>query len=178
MRLVEYDQAFMFAYSQRERSHAHRNYEDDVPHEVKLRRLQEVIETFHSTLKTKTQQYVGSIQCVLVTGKSHRSSERLTGRCDDFRKVNFDLIELPTYHPDQPLHDGMSNDNVNDSIRISSASHVSSSSQARRHPRIGDYVAVKVTSSTSLSLQGIPHGITTLKDFYRFHPFNKLQLRN
>ena len=36
---VKYDQAFLFAYSLRERTHAHRRMSDDVPEEVKKHRL-------------------------------------------------------------------------------------------------------------------------------------------
>ena len=43
---VKYDQAFLFAYSMRERTHAHRRLEDDVPEEVKKVRLQRMIEVF------------------------------------------------------------------------------------------------------------------------------------
>lgn len=42
LREVQYDQAFMFAYSKRDRTHAAYKYEDDVPEDVKLQRLQEV----------------------------------------------------------------------------------------------------------------------------------------
>jgi tRNA A37 methylthiotransferase MiaB len=47
MKLVGYQQAFMFAYSQREKTYAHRHLPDDVPNDVKVRRLREVIDTFH-----------------------------------------------------------------------------------------------------------------------------------
>ncbi len=38
--------AFLFAYSMREKTHAHRNYVDDVPEEVKQERLKKMIDTF------------------------------------------------------------------------------------------------------------------------------------
>jgi tRNA-N(6)-(isopentenyl)adenosine-37 thiotransferase enzyme MiaB len=43
---VKYDHAYMFAYSQREKTHAHHKFEDNVPQETKSRRLQEVIATY------------------------------------------------------------------------------------------------------------------------------------
>ncbi len=43
---VQYDMAFLFAYSMREKTHAHRRMQDNVPEEVKKRRLIEMIETF------------------------------------------------------------------------------------------------------------------------------------
>ena len=54
MEQVCYDQAFMFAYSQREKTHAHRTMSDDVPPDVKARRLQQIVDTFHvSSARTR-----------------------------------------------------------------------------------------------------------------------------
>ena len=47
---TQYEQAFMFAYSLRERTHAARHLHDDVPEAVKQRRLQEVIATFRYSM--------------------------------------------------------------------------------------------------------------------------------
>ncbi|KAJ0451700.1 putative tRNA-2-methylthio-N(6)-dimethylallyladenosine synthase [Helianthus annuus] len=49
VRAVGYDMAYMFAYSMREKTHAHRNYTDNVPEEVKQRRLTELIEAFRES---------------------------------------------------------------------------------------------------------------------------------
>eukprot|EP01026_Neomeris_dumetosa_P067142 TRINITY_DN6537_c0_g1_i2.p1 TRINITY_DN6537_c0_g1~~TRINITY_DN6537_c0_g1_i2.p1 ORF type:complete len:500 (+),score=64.52 TRINITY_DN6537_c0_g1_i2:58-1557(+) len=57
MEKIGYDQAFMFAYSEREKTYASRKMEDDVLPEVKKRRLQEVIDTFK--LKQKDLQEKG-----------------------------------------------------------------------------------------------------------------------
>jgi tRNA A37 methylthiotransferase MiaB len=43
---VQYDMAFLFAYSMREKTHAHRRMQDNVPEDVKKRRLIEMIDTF------------------------------------------------------------------------------------------------------------------------------------
>ena len=47
--LVEYDLAFLFAYSMRERTHAHRRMQDSVPEDVKKARLIRMIELFKDT---------------------------------------------------------------------------------------------------------------------------------
>jgi hypothetical protein len=65
---VKYDHAFMFAYSLREKTHAHRKLSDDVSHEVKQRRLREVIDTFYSLAREKNQLEVGKTHLVLVEG--------------------------------------------------------------------------------------------------------------
>ena len=89
MRRVEYDQAFMFAYSTRERTHAHRKLQDDVPEHVKQQRLKEVIQTFNDVAKTKAQKTVGSIELALVQGPSKRSNEQFTGRIDSNKSVSY-----------------------------------------------------------------------------------------
>ena len=47
---VKYDQAFLFAYSMREKTHAHRRYTDDVPEEVKKDRLKRMVNHFEKDL--------------------------------------------------------------------------------------------------------------------------------
>jgi tRNA A37 methylthiotransferase MiaB len=43
---VKYDLAFLFAYSMREKTHAHRRFQDDVPEDIKQARLRRMIDTF------------------------------------------------------------------------------------------------------------------------------------
>ena len=52
---VGYDTAYLFAYSERGKTAAARKLPDDVPEDVKLRRLDELISTFRSTLAAKSQ---------------------------------------------------------------------------------------------------------------------------
>jgi tRNA-2-methylthio-N6-dimethylallyladenosine synthase len=89
LKLVKFDFAFMFAYSLREKTHAHRAMVDDVPAEVKNRRLREVIETFHAVLGEKVQCEVGKTKDVLVEGVSKRSQDELVGRSDGNQRVVF-----------------------------------------------------------------------------------------
>jgi MiaB/RimO family radical SAM methylthiotransferase len=75
MEMIRYDQAFMFAYSMREKTHAHRTMQDDVPAEIKQRRLLEVIEVFQRNVHQKNQECeVGKLRLVLMEGESKRSS--------------------------------------------------------------------------------------------------------
>lgn len=64
MRKAQYDQAFMFAYSEREKTHAARHLEDDVPAEVKSRRLQEIIAVFREGQLKQFQAEVGRTHLV------------------------------------------------------------------------------------------------------------------
>jgi tRNA-2-methylthio-N6-dimethylallyladenosine synthase len=80
MDIVKYDFAYMFKYSERPKTLAERRYDDDVPDEVKGRRLNEVIDKqlAHSLASHKRQ--IGKTVKVLVEGKSKRSDQYMCGR--------------------------------------------------------------------------------------------------
>lgn len=80
MEAVKYDFGYMFAYSERPKTLAERKYKDDVPAEVKSRRLSEIValQLEHSAMRTK--QGVGKVHKVLVEGVSKKSKEQLFGR--------------------------------------------------------------------------------------------------
>ena len=80
MRDVQYDMAFMFKYSERPKTLAARKYADDVPEEVKGRRLAEVIDLQREMSGLRMQGYVGQEHEVLIEGTSKRSPEHLHGR--------------------------------------------------------------------------------------------------
>lgn len=80
MRLSNYDFAYMFRYSERPKTLAERKYADDIPEEVKLRRLNEVIELQNQLSLESNQRDVGKVHRVLVEGRSKRSEEQLSGR--------------------------------------------------------------------------------------------------
>ena len=87
---VEYDLAYMFAYSERGRTLAQRKYDDDVPEEVKNRRLSEIIEQQMDIQEKLNKQEIGRRHLVLVEGTSKRSDEQLCGRTDTNKMVVFD----------------------------------------------------------------------------------------
>ncbi|KAJ2355554.1 hypothetical protein GGF43_002619 [Coemansia sp. RSA 2618] len=93
MREVGFDMAFMFAYSMRERTHAHRKFQDDVPQDVKTRRLQEIIEAFHTTARERNQRFVGTQGLVLYEGLTRRHA-RPFGSDDYGHKVFLDGAKL------------------------------------------------------------------------------------
>ncbi|KAL9648543.1 hypothetical protein ABK040_012657 [Willaertia magna] len=85
---VKYDQAFLFAYSLREKTHAHRNLVDDVPTEVKNRRLSEIIDAYRKNLLGQFEKEVGTMQLVLIDDSSRRNPEEYwTGRTDNNKRV-------------------------------------------------------------------------------------------
>ncbi|KAK9904127.1 hypothetical protein WJX75_005094 [Coccomyxa subellipsoidea] len=73
LRSVGYDQAFLFAYSKREKTHAARHLQDDVPQNVKMRRLNEAINLYKEVLAARNQAEVSSRHLVLIEGLSSTS---------------------------------------------------------------------------------------------------------
>ena len=80
MEWAEYDFSYMFAYSERPKTMAERKFKDDVPEEVKKRRLQEVIELQQKLWAVKTRSHVGKVQRVLVEHTSKKSEDMWMGR--------------------------------------------------------------------------------------------------
>lgn len=80
MKYVKYDYGFMFAYSERPGTLAERKFEDDVPAEIKKRRLSEIIALQREHCQERTEQHLGKIQEVLVEGTSKKSDEYWMGR--------------------------------------------------------------------------------------------------
>lgn len=87
---VRYDLAYMFAYSERERTLAHRKFEDDVPEKTKKRRLTEIITQQMDIQEELNREEIGRRHLVLVEGTSKRSDEQLCGRTDTNKMVVFD----------------------------------------------------------------------------------------
>ncbi len=94
MKEVEYDLAYMFAYSERERTLAYRKFEDDVPEEVKKRRLTEIINQQMEIQKQRNMLELGNRHLVLVEGTSKRSDEQMSGRSDTNKIVIFDRMDF------------------------------------------------------------------------------------
>ena len=109
-----YDSAFMFKYSERPGTHASKYLPDDVPEEVKIRRLNEIIALQNRLSAEANARCVGKTYEVLVEGVSKRSRDQLFGRTEQNRVVVFD----------------------------------------RGTHRVGDFVMVKVTESSSATLKG------------------------
>lgn len=80
MKEVEFQFAYMYKYSERPKTLAQRKFEDDVPDEVKSKRLTEVIELQNSHSLKLHQEQVGRTVKVLIEGVSKRSDEELFGR--------------------------------------------------------------------------------------------------
>ncbi len=80
MREVGYDSAFMFKYSERPGTYASKHLPDDVPEEVKIRRLNEIIALQNELSAEANRKCIGQQYEVLIEGVSKRSRDELFGR--------------------------------------------------------------------------------------------------
>lgn len=90
LRTVGFDQAFTYKYSRREQTYAGLHLSDDVPEDVKSRRLAEVVETFQLTAAVRNSLIeVGKLHVVLVEGSASSGPEQWTGRTDTNKRMVF-----------------------------------------------------------------------------------------
>jgi len=99
MKEVEYEFAYMFKYSERPKTLAERKYEDNVPEEVKQKRLEEIIQIQSASSLKRNKASLGKTFKVLVEGVSKKSDEKLFGRNSQNAVIVFDRgdIEPKTY---------------------------------------------------------------------------------
>jgi len=149
--VVGYDMAFMFKYSERPKTLAARKYTDDVPEEVKGRRLQEVIDLQKQKSADRLLSYVGQVHVVLIEGVSKRSAEHMYGRNTQNsvvivqRKVEGCRFAEPR---GERLKQGWG-------LKSTSAPIANGQSTTDNHDlQPGDFVRVRITSATPGSLQG------------------------
>ena len=80
MDIVAFDFAYMFKYSERPKTLAERKFEDDVPEDVKSKRLTEIIEKQLGYSLASNKERIGKMEKVLIEGISKRSEEHMSGR--------------------------------------------------------------------------------------------------
>ena len=89
---VCFEQVFMFIYSRRVGTRADK-MENQVPEEIKHERFNKLKELVESQIEINNKKYIGTIQKVLVEGKSKTNDKILTGRTDTNKVVNFEGSE-------------------------------------------------------------------------------------
>ena len=89
MRWVGYDFAYMFKYSERENTYAHRKLADDIDDATKTRRLEEIIALQQQLSEASNRNDVGKTFEVLIEGTSKRSKAHLFGRNSQNKVVVF-----------------------------------------------------------------------------------------
>lgn len=125
MREVGFDAAFMFKYSERPGTYASEKLKDDVPDDIKTKRLQEIIDLQNQLSAESNLRDVGKTFEVLVEGYSKRSKDRMFGRTPQNKVVVFDKLDS----------------------------------------KIGEYVQVKILSSSSATLLGERTGKIAFQNF-------------
>ena len=86
---VRFEQVFMFIYSIREGTPGAK-MENQIPDEIKHKRFDRLKELVESQVEENNQKYVGTVQRVLVEGKSKNNSNMLTGRTESNKVVIFE----------------------------------------------------------------------------------------
>jgi tRNA-2-methylthio-N6-dimethylallyladenosine synthase len=96
MRFSGYEFSYMFIYSERPGTLAAKRYTDDVPEDVKKRRLEEIVAMQNALSLESNQRDLGKTFNVLIEGNSKRSSEHWMGRNSQNKVIIFkkDLNEL------------------------------------------------------------------------------------
>jgi tRNA-2-methylthio-N6-dimethylallyladenosine synthase len=89
MDLVKYDYAYMFFYSERPGTLAEKKFADDVPLDIKKRRLNEIIQRQTEHALERNKKDVGKVHKVLIEGTSKRSEDFLQGRNSAYKVVIF-----------------------------------------------------------------------------------------
>ena len=93
IKYVKYDYGFMFSYSERPGTLAGRKMEDDVPFDIKKRRLQEVIDTQRAIGHEQLKKHLGKIEEVLIETTSKKSDTHWAGR-----NTQSNMIVFPKEH--------------------------------------------------------------------------------
>jgi tRNA-2-methylthio-N6-dimethylallyladenosine synthase len=94
---ANYSMSYMFYYSERPGTLAARKYEDDIPLEVKKRRLQEIIRLQTQVSFAHNRQDIGKTFKVLIEGDSRKSDQQFKGRNSQNKMLVFD--KAPGYQP-------------------------------------------------------------------------------
>ncbi|WP_312390421.1 tRNA (N6-isopentenyl adenosine(37)-C2)-methylthiotransferase MiaB [Chryseobacterium sp.] len=93
MKEVEYDYGYMFAYSERPGTPAHKKMEDNIPADVKQRRLAEVIALQGELSRKRMAGYVGRVHQILIEGISKKNKNQWKGRNSQNAVCVFDMAE-------------------------------------------------------------------------------------
>ena len=89
MQLAQYDYAYMYFYSERPGTLAEKRYEDDVPLDVKKRRLQEIVDVQWHLSNESNKKELGNTYEVLIEGNSKKSDQEWMGRTSQNKVVVF-----------------------------------------------------------------------------------------
>jgi tRNA-2-methylthio-N6-dimethylallyladenosine synthase len=92
---VAYDAAFTFVFSPRRGTEAAKLTEHEVPHPIKVQRMERLLEVVQRRARERAQRFVGRTLDVLVEGSSRTDPDRLRGRTRHNKVVNFSGLASP-----------------------------------------------------------------------------------
>jgi len=95
MQAAQYDYSYMYFYSERPGTLAAKRYEDDIPEEVKKRRLQEIVDVQWTLSNESNKRDVGKCFEVLIEGDSKKSEAEWMGRTSQNKVVVFPKLNHP-----------------------------------------------------------------------------------
>ncbi|CAB3230251.1 unnamed protein product [Arctia plantaginis] len=95
MEMVDYNIAFLFPYSMREKTTAYRRYKDDVPDHIKKYRHNRMIDIYKRKCQLLNEAEIGNTHLVLVEGVA-RKSDKILGRNELYLRVAFDQTAIPS----------------------------------------------------------------------------------
>jgi len=95
MQAAQYDYSYMYFYSERPGTLAAKRYEDDIPEEVKKRRLQEIVDVQWTLSNESNKRDVGKCFEVLIEGDSKKSDAEWMGRTSQNKVVVFPKLNHP-----------------------------------------------------------------------------------
>ncbi|KAL3909603.1 MAG: hypothetical protein SGILL_008022 [Bacillariaceae sp.] len=174
---VEYEQAFLFAYSMREKTHANRTMEDNVPAAIKQRRLQELIDVFREKVHAKNVRVeTGKLRLVLIEGPTKKQNTDLDpgsmtwhGRTDQNKRVLFSVDNVENADDFRAMTAQTWNENDVLNVLGEQEQHGSTASPlVNTTVSPGDYAVVYITEAKGHTLRGRLLWGTTLADFHQF----------
>ncbi|OWR45282.1 CDK5RAP1 protein [Danaus plexippus plexippus] len=133
MDIVDYNVAFLFPYSMREKTTAYRRYKDDVPEHVKRDRHRRMVELYRRKCQRMNEAEIGNIHLVLVEGTLPKTGQ-LLGRNELYIKVVLDRAVLPAGGGERQIAPG---DYV--AVRILSARSSVLTGEPLYHTTIGEF---------------------------------------
>ena len=165
-REVRFETAYMFAYSRRERTHAAYHLDDDVPDDVKNRRLREVIDAFREGARTRHAEDIGTLQLVLIDGPARKSTPGAplwAGRTDSSKRCI-----VGEYAVEQSIATLLARGNLGPGATVG---------ESAVPLRPGQYVAAYVRGSGDTSLQATALAASTLDEFATLGPVLRKSLQ-
>lgn len=176
MNEVVYDQAYMFAYSMRGKTHASRKMVDDVPEDVKARRLQEIITTFRTNIQQHNEKMeVGRLRLVLVEGESRKSTTEkpsYRGRTDQNKSIIFPVgkgrndSKIATCWSEDTIHHLLGSLQNSTDYNTKTSLMYDLLNAPKVEIKAGDYVVLKVDEARGHTLRGHLLWRATMQGFH------------